>query len=142
MTAALLVFVSDCRADGVYKSVDADGHVVYSDRAPSAKAQKSEVRVMQGDPAEAARAAKETQILAAEETLRKRQNAESSSSKARQDQQKQIACRNARNHYNDIKDANALFKLDEQGNRVFYSDAEGDARKEQARKAVIAACGQ
>ena len=45
-------------ADEVYKSVDAEGHVVYSDRAPSAKAQKSEVRVVQPDAQQAARNAK------------------------------------------------------------------------------------
>jgi len=128
--------------DQVYKSVDAQGHVVYSDRATTPTARKSVVHVIQGDPAEAARAAKETSILKAEETLRKRDEAAESLNKAKQEHEKQVRCQNARNHYFSIKDVNRLYQVDEQGNRVYYSDAEVDARKEQARQAMLAACGQ
>ena len=144
MSAALLVLTAPvcALADGIYKSVDADGHVTYSDRAPSAKAQKSSVRVIEGDPTQAARTAKETDILKAEDSQRKRAQAQESRNKAQQDEKKQRACQAARNRYNSMKDANLLYKLDDQGNRVFYTDAEGDARKEQARQAMISACGQ
>ena len=59
-------------ADEVYKSVDAQGHVVFSDRAATPAAQKSTVHVIPGDPAEAARRARETSVLQAEDTQRKR----------------------------------------------------------------------
>src|SRR5262249_47610041 len=118
------------------------GHVVYSDRAPTAKAEKSVVRVIQADPSEAARAARETNILKAEETVRKRDEAAQNQEKAKQDHDKQVQCQTARNRYYSIKDVNILYRLDSQGNRVFYSDAEADARKEQARQAMLAACGQ
>jgi hypothetical protein len=140
--AALSPLVPDACADEVYKSVDAQGHVVYSDRAPTAKAPKSIVNVIQGNPAEAARAAQETNILKTEEALRKRNEAAQSQQQARQEHDKQAQCQNARNRYFSIKDANVLYRLDSQGNRVFYSDAEGDARKEQARQAMISACGR
>jgi hypothetical protein len=51
------------RAGEVYKSIDAEGHVVYSDRAPTSKAEKSVVRVDQPDPAEVARNAKQQAML-------------------------------------------------------------------------------
>jgi hypothetical protein len=138
---ALLAPLACSLADEVYKSVDAEGHVVYSDRAPTAKAQKSVVHVIQGDSAEAARAAKETSILQTEEALRKRQEDIDNHNKAQQDHQKEVMCQNARNRYYSVKDANRLFKMDSQGNRVFYTDAEGDARKEQLRQAMVTACG-
>jgi hypothetical protein len=140
-----LIFVAllaAARADEVYKSVDAQGHVVYSDRATTPAAQKSIVHVVPGDPAEAARAARETSLLKAEDTQRKREQDFDSRNKAQQDHEKQVACTNARNRYNSLKDANVLYRLDAQGNRSFYTDAEADARKEQAHQAMIAVCGK
>ena len=61
------------RAGEVYKSIDAEGHVVYSDRAPTSTAEKSLVRVDQPDPAEVARNAKEQAILSAEDAQRKKE---------------------------------------------------------------------
>jgi hypothetical protein len=140
--AMLWIPVRHSFADEIYKSVDAQGHVVYSDRATSAKAQKSAVNVIQSDPAEAARAARETSILKAEEKERKRTEADQNRSRAQEAQEKRAACEQARNRYYSVKDANILYKLDAQGNRVFYTDAEGDARKEQYRQAMVAACGK
>lgn len=142
LSAVLLISVAVANADQVYKSVDAQGHVVYSDRATTSAAQKSEVHVIQPDADDAARAAKETSILQAEEGQRKRLEAQQNREKSQQDQEKQRLCENARNRYNSIKDANLLYKLDAQGNREFYTDAEADARKEQARKAMLSACGK
>jgi len=142
LSAALLVSLRVAGADEVYKSVDAQGHVVYSDRATTSTAQKSVVRVIQPDAAEAARAAKETSILQAEENQRKKLETQLSREKSQQDQEKQRLCENARNRYFSVKDANLLYKLDAQGNRVFYTDAEADARKEQAHQAMLSACGK
>ena len=132
-------------ADEVYKSVDSEGHVVYSDRAPSAKAQKTEVRVTQPDEAQAARNARQQQILNAEDMQRKQHDATEAAAtekKEHQDQQKQALCNQARDHYNLIKDVNLIYHLDANGNRVYYTDAEADARRESARKAMMSACGK
>lgn len=141
VSVALLAPIHPACANEVYKSVDAQGHVVYSDRA-TPTAQKSEVHVVPGDPAEAARAARQTSLLKAEDTQRKQAQDIDSHNKAQQDHDKQVACEKARNRFNSLKDANVLYRLDAQGNRVFYTDAEGDARKEQAHQAMIAACGK
>jgi len=141
-SVTLLAPVHRSCADEVYKSVDAQGHVVYSDRATTPTAQKSTVHVIQGDPAEAARTARETNLLKAEDSQRKQDQDLDSHNKAQQDHNKQVACEQARNRYNSLKDANVLYRLDAEGNRVFYTDAEADARREQAHQAMTAACGK
>jgi hypothetical protein len=142
LSVALPASLRLARADEIYKSVDAQGHVVYSDRATTPTSQKSAVHVIQADPAEAARTAKETSILQVEENQRKHAEDQQSRQKAQQDHEKQVLCANARTRYFSIKDVNLLYKLDAQGNRVFYTDAEADARKEQAHQAMISACGK
>jgi hypothetical protein len=142
MSVALLAPSHPSRADEVYKSVDAQGHVVYSDRAPTPTAQKSVVHVIPSNPAEAARAARETNLLKAEENQRKREQDIDSRKKAQQDHERQVLCEQARNRYNSLKDVNLIYRLDAQGNRVFYTDAEADARRQQAHQAMTSACGK
>ena len=129
------------RANEVYKSVDAQGHVVYSDRADTSTAQKSTVLVDQPNPTEAARIAKEQEILKAEEIQRNRKKAVDDAKKAQQEHVTQVQCDNARNHYYTLKDARRVYQRDADGNRVFYTDQEADAKREEARQAMTAACG-
>ncbi len=98
----LLLFIGPMcapRAGEVYKSVDAQGHVVYSDHADTSTAQKSVLQVDRPDPTEVARIAKEQEILKAEEIQRKRQQSADDKKKAQQDHDAQIQCENARNRY-------------------------------------------
>lgn len=129
------------RANDVYKSIDAQGHVVYSDRADTSKAEKSIVRVDQPDATEAARIAKEQQILKAEESQRNRQKSAEDAKKAQIDHAVQVQCDAARNRYYALKDARRLYDRDADGNRVFFTDSEADAKREEARQAMITACG-
>jgi Domain of unknown function (DUF4124) len=128
-------------AGEVYKSVDAEGHVVYSDRADASGAQKSVVRSDPPNATEAARLAKEQEIQKAEGLQRSRQKLIEDTKKAQQDQAKQAQCESARNRYYSLKDARRIFDLDAAGNRVFYSDAEAETKREEARQAMTAACG-
>jgi hypothetical protein len=128
-------------AQEVYKSVDADGHVVFSDRANSKTAPKTAVHVDAPDPAEVARLAKEQEMLKAEDLQRTRQQTVDANNKAREDRAKQAACDNARNYYYRLKDSNRIYQRDPDGNRIFYTDSEADALRERARRAMTAACG-
>ena len=128
-------------AQEVYKSVDAQGHVIYSDRGATKTAPKTSLHVEQGNPAEAARIAKEQAELKAAELERSLQQAADDKNKATADHKRQVACQNARNRYFQLKDLNRIFRRDAAGNRVYYSDSEADAMREQARKAMVAACG-
>jgi hypothetical protein len=140
--AALVAFAAApafAPAQEVYKSVDAQGHVVYSDRAPNKNAQKTALHVEQGDPAEATRLAKEQAQLKAADLERSLQHAVEDKNKAVADHNRQVACQNARNRYFQLKESGRIFQRDAAGNRVYYSDS--DVMREQARKTMVAACG-
>ena len=139
---ALIAFCANpAGADQVYRTVDAQGHVTYSDRPTAPTAKKTEITVQQADPAEAARLAKENQVLKSEDDLRKKQQSNDDKSKAQQDKAKQAKCQVARDQYNSVKDAGRMYQRDADGNRVYYSDPEADAKREAARQVMTLACG-
>jgi hypothetical protein len=139
--AALACTTCPLPAQEVYKSVDAQGHVVYSDRGSTKTAPKTTVHVDQPDPTEVTRLGKEQELLKAEDSERTKQQAIDDKNKANQDHNKQVACQNARNNYFRLKDSGRIFRRDADGNRAFYSDEEAEAMREQARRAMTAACG-
>ena len=142
VVCALLAWPACCpQADEVYKSIDAQGHVVYSDRPDTSSAQKAVVNVDRPDAKEVARMAKEQEILKAEEIQRNRQKLIDDAKKAQQDHAKQVQCEAARNHFYALREARRIYDRDADGNRVYYSDAEADAKREDARQAMNAACG-
>jgi hypothetical protein len=84
---ALLAFTcaaAPLQAQEVYKSVDADGHVVYSDRGATKGAPKTSLHVEQPDPAEVARLAHEQELLKADDLARSRQEAIEDKTRMRQ----------------------------------------------------------
>ncbi len=129
------------QADEIYKSVDAQGNVVYSDRPTTIGAKKAAVAVQQADPHEADRLAKERLLLKAEDDQRTRTETRDNQIKAQQDARKKQACDAARQHYNDLNAANRLYKSDANGNREFYTDAQADALRNEAKRKMDAACG-
>lgn len=141
---ALLAFAfaaAPLPAQEVYKSVDASGHVVYSDRGTTKSAPKTSVHVDQPDPAEVARLAHEQELLKADDLARSHQEAIEDKTRAAQQKKKQVACESARNRYYQMKEAARLYKRDGDGSRVYYSDDDADAMRQQARQAMSAACG-
>jgi len=127
-------------ADEVYKTVDASGHVVYSDLPTSPGSQKLSVPVTQPDPKEAARLAKQRELEDADYAQRSRQEADQQSRQATQARQDAARCSAARNHYFSIRDVRRIYRLDADGNRVFYSDEEADAMRAAAKQAMEQAC--
>jgi hypothetical protein len=125
----------------IYKSVDAEGHVIYTDRADSKAAQKTAVRVDTPDPNEVARLAREQQVISAEQSQRQRQQSVEDKKKAVQDRDQQIRCEAARNHYYTMKEAKRIFDRDTDGNRVYFSDAEASVKREEARQVMLETCG-
>ena len=128
-------------AQEIYKSIDAQGHVVYSDRASSKSAPKTTVHVDEPDPAEVARLAKEQQTLNAAAIARAQQQAVEDNKKATADHKRQVACDSARNNYYRLKDSPRIYQRDADGNRAYYSDADADTLREQARLTMNTACG-
>lgn len=138
---ALLACVGTSSAQEVYKSVDAQGNVVYSDRAPTKNAPTTAVHVTEPDPTEVARLAKEQQLLNASDRERQKQEAAEAKDRAALERRQQANCDNARNKYYRYKDSGRIYQRDADGNRIFYTDSEADALREQARRAMVAACG-
>ena len=128
-------------AGEIYKSVDAQGHVVYSDHADSS-AQKTDVQVDLPEASEVARNAKEQAVLKAENDARSKRAAVDAANKAKAAQEKQVQCEAARVRYYAMKDARRIFQRDADGNRIYYSDADANARREDARQTMLAACKQ
>jgi hypothetical protein len=128
-------------AQEVYKSVDAQGHVVYSDRGTTKNAPKTSLHVEEGDATEAARLAKDQQRLSADEALRRKQQATDDKAKTAADHKREEACKSARTDYYRMMDARRLYQRDAaDGSRVYYSDDEADAMRDKAKKAMDAAC--
>jgi hypothetical protein len=134
--------VSSGHGDEVYKTVDAAGHVVYSDHPTSPKAEKMSVPVKQPDPNEAARLDKQRKVEDAEYAQRSRQEADEQGRQAAQAREDAARCADARKHYLFLKDVARLFRLDADGNRIFYSDQEADAMRAAAKQAMEQACGK
>ena len=141
LAIAGLLLSSSAFPDQVYKTVDAQGHVTYSDRPTAAGAQKTDVVVQQANPKEAQRLAKERMLLQAEDDQRTRKAAANEQAAAKQDSAKKRLCDNARRHYNDMKDANRIYTTTADGNREYYTDAQADAMRTEAKRAMDAACG-
>jgi len=128
-------------AQQVYRSVDADGHVIYSDRGASKGAPKTTMHVAEPDPAEVSRLAHEQELLNADEAARARQQALEDKNRATQQHKKQQTCEKLRTEYYHMKESARLYKRDADGNRVYYTDDDADALREQTRRAMLAACG-
>jgi hypothetical protein len=144
ITAALLTLAcaaTPLAAQEVYRSVDSEGHVTYSDRGATKGAPKTTLHIEQPDPAEVARLAHEQQLLDADEATRVRQQAAEDRNKAAQQRKQQQACERARSNYYQMKDVARIYQRDAQGNRAYLSDEDADATREQARRTMIAACG-
>lgn len=127
----------------VYKTVDAQGNVVYTDHPSSANAPKTSVRFHEPTAEDQAQAERQRKANQASEMQRVQETLASSSAQAQQQKEqkdRQTRCENARNRYNGLKDATRLYQLDAQGNRVFLPDEAADAKRAEARKAMDAAC--
>lgn len=140
-TLALACASAPAAAQDVFKSVDAQGHVVYSDRGGTKDAPKTSVRVAEPDPAEVARLAKEQEVLKAAELARERQEAADDKKKATDQHRKEMACQSARSNYYRLRDLNRIYQDDAAGNRRWFSDEEADVLKERARQAMTTTCG-
>ena len=138
---ALACAATPLAAQEVYKSVDTQGHVVYSDRGVVKDAPKTSLHVAEPDPAEVARLAHEEELLKADEQARTRQQAIEDKNKAQQQRKQQQACEQARNHYYYLKDSGRIYQRDADGSRMYLSDEAADAAREQARRAMLTACG-
>jgi hypothetical protein len=127
----------------VYRSVDQHGNVVYTDRPNSADASKSTLAVHEPNADDLAYIEQQRKAAQAAETERLRSAIASGIAHAQQEkaqEEKQNRCDRAHNHYDSLQSAPRIYQLDAQGNRVYLSDAEAEAKRAEARQAVAEAC--
>ena len=143
---AILILGASCHATAdVYRTVDAQGNVVYSDHAMAPSSKKVTVDVIQGNAEDAARLAKERALAnadAAQQTKLAQQQAAEQQQQQTQEAVKKRKCEAARNRYAIFAAGGRIFRTDEQGNRVYYSDAEIDAQRISTKATTDAACSQ
>jgi hypothetical protein len=123
----------------IYKTVDAHGNIVYSDRASSANAPKAGVQVHEPSAEDLAQVEQQRHANQSAEVERLKE-ALVHSAGAQQQKEKQTRCEHARDQFHNLSDASRIYQLDAQGNRVYLSDAEADAKRAEARRAMDAAC--
>ncbi|HMN47244.1 MAG TPA: DUF4124 domain-containing protein [Povalibacter sp.] len=126
----------------IYKSTDAEGRPIYSDRPLSPSAQRVIVRSTR-DPAAAEAAA--AQVQATNERVEAYRKQEADKRVAKEGEQKaqvrrQEDCRRARDRYLMFAENNRLYRRDEQGNRVYYTSVEIDAERTSAEKRMKELC--
>jgi hypothetical protein len=143
-TAAMLTMLSSsawAEDAQVYKSTDAQGNVVYSDKPGNLKASKTSVEVHEPSADDLARLEQQRQARQAADSQRLQQTLLDSADQAQHQKEKQARCQNARAHFYALKDAARIYQRDAQGNRVYLPDEAADAKRVEARKAMDAACG-
>jgi Skp family chaperone for outer membrane proteins len=141
--AVILAVSASSRAADMYKTVDPQGHVTYSDHPLSPSSQRVSVEVTPPNADEAARLTREQAALtaaAAQQTKNDRQDAADQAKKAAQLAQQQQRCSAARNRYALFAAGGRIFKTDADGNRVYYSDEEIDQQRTLTKAAMESAC--
>lgn len=130
-------------ATGVYRWVDEEGKVHYSDVPPAEQPQQAEriqVRTTPADPEKAAalaEARKKAADAQAEQEAEARKNAQAAAAEAARRAQK---CAMARSNLRQLVNTNRAFEPTADGGRRYYSDAELDARRAKAQARVNEYC--
>lgn len=143
LTVATSLLPGASWTDDMYKTVDAQGHVSYSDRPLSPASQRMSVDVSAPDPIEASRLSREQAARAtadAERSRQEQQQAEEQRQSAAQQAAQQQRCAAARQRYALFAAGGRLIHTDADGNRVYYSDQEIDEQRMQSKAAMDSAC--
>lgn len=143
-TATVLAALAATAEADVYRVVDAQGHVQYTDRwVPGSE----RVKVDKNHPtpdAIAARHASEQSKLAASNTAIASKQADQKTAQAVQEdvaKTREEQCKQAKERYDKAILARRIFRTDKDGNKEYISDAEADAYRLQARQDRDGACG-
>jgi hypothetical protein len=144
-TAVALFLAMFATGGEIYKTVDAQGHVIYSDHPLSSASQPLTLQVTPANPEEAARLSREQALQTADSAQAAQQaqkDAADQQKKAAADAAQKQRCDVARNRYAVFAAGGRLFKSDAQGNRAYYSDEEIAAEMAAAKSAMDSACPQ
>lgn len=144
IAGCLLLATAAVAADEIYRSTDAQGRRVYSDRPLGRGAERVAVEPPPRSAVEgAARAARELAELARREEARGRSLAAAEAEKQRSESEKKerrARCIAARDRHLMFAEGRRLYRRDEGGNRAYYTSAEIDAERKASRQKMDEAC--
>lgn len=137
----MLLLSGMCAAGDVYKEVDANGNVVYSDRPREAAAQRLDIDSAETD--QEAIAARRDALEAARVKRQQAQEEETARKAHKQDlaAQREANCEKARAYQQRVETAHRLYEVDDNGDRNYYSAEQHDAALARARDQVREWCG-
>ena len=142
--APLLLAAGQAVAGEVYKSTDAEGRIVYTDRPPAVKAEVVRTEsAPRNEAAAVARAQSELATLAAQDQRRKSEAlAKAAEKKAAENaaKRKDQRCTEARNRYLGFMEHSRIYRRNEAGERVYYSAAEIDAERIKTKQRMDEEC--
>ncbi|MBY6071830.1 MULTISPECIES: DUF4124 domain-containing protein [Marinobacter] len=128
---------------GVYKWVDANGQTHFGDRPP-AKAASSEVSVKAApasvDAGVRERHQKMTEFLEQQQEEREARQAASAKAEEKAETQAEL-CRKLRARLKYLASVSTFYNVNDQGERVFVSEAENTRIREDFREKVRSTCG-
>lgn len=129
------------RADEIYKSKDANGITVYSDRAPVGPSERVSIptRARNDDASRARVEEEQTKWAQADAERLARQQREAETRRAA-DEEKAAKCEAARNQHARFARDGRQYRLGENGERVYYSAEEIDEERAASRKGMREYC--
>lgn len=135
-----LMLAGSTGAGEVFKEVDAQGNVIYSDRPNAASAEKLDIEYSSTDP-QALAAQREALEKARDE--RQEAEVEATANEANQRDlaaQRKANCEKARAYQQRVETARRLYDVDDDGNRSYYSAEQQDAALAKARDQIQEWC--
>ena len=142
-TAVLSGFHAAAHAD-VYRRVDAQGQVQYSDRwVPGSELVKVDKNKQNSETAASRQASEKATLAASSAAIADRQAQANTAQAVQQDVAKvrEEQCKQATERYEKAIVARRIFKTDKDGKREYVSDAEADAYRAQVLTEKQAVCG-
>lgn len=148
LLALLAGFCLTAQAEQLYKWVDADGKVHYTDQPPPAKAQTKPLNIksQSSAPAQAAegKPAAKTAAEKEQEFRKRRVEAEEAGAKREKEQaeakQKEQNCAAARGNLRMLQEGGRVAQYDAKGEKVYLEDADRQQAVARAQKEVDSWC--
>jgi hypothetical protein len=141
MMVAIALALAPAAMAQLYKSVDKNGRVIYTDQPP-ANADAKVINIPRS--VTDAPAPSKSYVAQDKENEKKKKEAADKAAKAgdpaKKAQEDQARCAQARNAYQIYADGGRLIKNNEKGERTFMTDAEIDTERARSRREMDEAC--
>ena len=149
VTAAivLVLAISPGQAAQVYKWIDENGKVHFSDRPPddaATSAESVEIKVESGAGSSAASEVERRQLQKRLLEVFERERKEKKEAKAKEREEKQALakrCNEARDQLRQLQDASFLYDVDDDGERIVYTDKQRESATSEFEKQIEKHCG-